>query len=158
MKQIWLKDGKFSELSENEAHGLAIEEKAAYMVAKTDNTVSSLKKEMEGKVGVEAVEALKEQFGELSKKHVEQLENAMLEQGKSLAELRKSNDISNAPKGFDGELNAVWAKSKDSIANFINEKSNGFSLNLKTEVTRASVANNTITWEEILLPLRKIGD
>jgi HK97 family phage major capsid protein len=218
MEQIWLKEGKFKELDKNTAENLPIEEKAAYMVASNSAKMASLETRMSEKVGTEAIEALKEQFGELKEKHVEQLQSAMEEQGKTLADLRKSNAISAAPKGFDGELNNVWNKSKDSISNFLNEKSNGFSMNLKTEVTRASVANNTmatdvpglghiprrstavsdlfnqatmgansngvirywqeasqtdnaapvaesavipesaITWEEILLPLRKIGD
>lgn len=218
MEKIWLKDGKFQELDKNTAENLPIEEKAAYMVASNGAKMASLESQMSEKVGTEAIEALKEQFGELKEKHVEQLQNAMEEQGKTLSELRKSNAANSVPKGFDGELAAVWSKSKDSISNFLNEKSNGFSMNLKTEVTRASVANNTmatdvpglghiprrstaisdlfnqatmgpdsngvirywqeasqtsnaapvaeseaipeseITWEEILLPLRKIGD
>jgi HK97 family phage major capsid protein len=218
MEQIWIKEGKFQELDKNTAENLPIEEKAAYMVASNGAKMASLESQMSEKVGTEAIEALKEQFGELKEKHVEQLQNAMEEQGKTLSELRKSNAANLVPKGFDGELAAVWSKSKDSISNFLNEKSNGFSMNLKTEVTRASVANNTmatdvpglghiprrstavsdlfnqatmgpdsngvirywqeasqtdnaapvaesavipesaITWEEILLPLRKIGD
>jgi HK97 family phage major capsid protein len=218
MEKIWLKDGKFQELDKNTAENLPIEEKAAYMVASNGAKMASLESQMSEKVGTEAIEALKEQFGELKEKHVEQLQNAMEEQGKTLSELRKSNAANLVPKGFDGELAAVWSKSKDSISNFLNEKSNGFSMNLKTEVTRASVANNTmatdvpgvghiprrstavsdlfnqatmgpdsngvirywqeasqtsnaapvaesavipeseITWEEVLLPLRKIGD
>lgn len=220
MKNIWIKDdGSFNKLSENEVASLKnVEDLSAYHIAKGSHETAELRKEMEGKVGTEAIKALEEQFGELSRKHVEKLEESVLEQGKEMANLRKSNAIQSAPKNFDQELRAVWAKSKDSIANFMSEKGDKFALNLKTEVTRASVADNTmasdvaglahiprrnnavsdlfnqatlgpnsngtirywqeaaqtdnaapvaesavisesaITWEEILLPLRKIGD
>lgn len=220
MKNIWIKDdGSFNKLSENEVASLKnVEDLSAYHIAKGSHETAELRKEMEGKVGTEAIKALEEQFGELSRKHVEKLEESVLEQGKEMANLRKSNAIESAPKNFDQELRAVWAKSKDSIANFMSEKGDKFALNLKTEVTRASVADNTmasdvaglahiprrnnavsdlfnqatlgpnsngtirywqeaaqtdnaapvaesavisesaITWEEILLPLRKIGD
>jgi|1_EtaG_2_1085319.scaffolds.fasta_scaffold00269_25 HK97 family phage major capsid protein len=220
MKNIWIKDdGSFNKLSENEVASLKnVEDLSAYHIAKGSHETAELRKEMEGKVGTEAIKALEEQFGELSRKHVEKLEESVLEQGKEMANLRKSNAIESAPKNFDQELRAVWAKSKDSIANFMTEKGDKFALNLKTEVTRASVADNTmasdvaglahiprrnnavsdlfnqatlgpdsngtirywqeaaqtdnaapvaesavisesaITWEEILLPLRKIGD
>ena len=220
MKNIWIKDdGSFNKLSENEVASLAnVEDLSAYHIAKGSHETAELRKEMEGKVGTEAIKALEEQFGELSRKHVEKLEESVLEQGKEMANLRKSNAIQSAPKNFDQELRAVWAKSKDSIANFMSEKGDKFALNLKTEVTRASVADNTmasdvaglahiprrnnavsdlfnqatlgpdsngtirywqeaaqtdnaapvaesavipesaLTWEEILLPLRKIGD
>jgi HK97 family phage major capsid protein len=220
MKNIWIKDdGSFNKLSENEVASLKnVEDLSAYHIAKGSHENAELRKEMEGKVGTEAIKALEEQFGELSRKHVEKLEESVLEQGKEMANLRKSNAIESAPKNFDQELRAVWAKSKDSIANFMSEKGDKFALNLKTEVTRASVADNTmasdvaglahiprrnnavsdlfnqatlgpdsngtirywqeaaqtdnaapvaesavipesaLTWEEILLPLRKIGD
>jgi HK97 family phage major capsid protein len=220
MKNIWIKDdGSFNKLSENEVASLKnVEDLSAYHIAKGSHETAELRKEMEGKVGTEAIKALEEQFGELSRKHVEKLEESVLEQGKEMANLRKSNAIESAPKNFDQELRAVWAKSKDSIANFMSEKGDKFALNLKTEVTRASVADNTmasdvaglahiprrnnavsdlfnqatlgpdsngtirywqeaaqtdnaapvaesavipesaLTWEEILLPLRKIGD
>ena len=220
MKNIWIKDdGSFNKLSENEVASLKnVEDLSAYHIAKGSHETAELRKEMEGKVGTEAIKALEEQFGELSRKHVEKLEESVLEQGKEMANLRKSNAIESTPKNFDQELRAVWAKSKDSIANFMSEKGDKFALNLKTEVTRASVADNTmasdvaglahiprrnnavsdlfnqatlgpdsngtirywqeaaqtdnaapvaesavipesaLTWEEILLPLRKIGD
>ena len=220
MKNIWIKgDGSFNKLSENEVASLEnVEDLSAYHIAKGSHETAELRKEMEGKVGTEAIKALEEQFGELSRKHVEKLEESVLEQGKEMANLRKSNAIQSAPKNFDQELRTVWAKSKDSIANFMSEKGDKFALNLKTEVTRASVADNTmasdvaglahiprrnnavsdlfnqatlgpdsngtirywqeaaqtdnaapvaesavipesaLTWEEILLPLRKIGD
>ena len=220
MKNIWIKDdGSFNKLSENEVASLKnVEDLSAYHIAKGSHETAELRKEMEGKVGTEAIKALEEQFGELSRKHVEKLEESVLEQGKEMAILRKSNAVESAPKNFDQELRAVWAKSKDSIANFMSEKGDKFALNLKTEVTRASVADNTmasdvaglahiprrnnavsdlfnqatlgpdsngtirywqeaaqtdnaapvaesdaisesaLTWEEILLPLRKIGD
>ena len=144
MEQIWIKDGKFNELSENEAHGLKVEEKAAYMVALNGSKMDALKKEMEAKVGTEVVDELKKQFGELKEKHVEQLEKAMEEQGKTLADLRKSNAALEAPKNMSEELKHVWNAKKDEIASFIDGKSKGFNLELKTEVTRASVADNTM--------------
>ena len=122
MEQIWIKDGKFNELSENEAHGLKVEEKAAYMVALNGSKMDALKKEMEAKVGTEVVDELKKQFGELKEKHVEQLEKAMEEQGKTLADLRKSNAALEAPKNMSEELKHVWNAKKDEIASFIDGK------------------------------------
>jgi len=144
MEQIWLKDGKFNELSENEVHALKVEEKAAYMLASNGSKMDALKKEMSEKVGTEVVDELKKQFGELKEKHVEQLEKAMEEQGKTLADLRKSNETLAAPKNLTDELKSVWNAKKDEISSFVDGKSKGFNLELKTEVTRASVANNTM--------------
>ena len=218
MKTIWLKDDKFVELDKNTAENLPVEEKAAYMVAGNSHKMASLEAKMAEKVGTDVIDALKKEFGELKEKHVDQLQQAMEDQGKVLADLRKAKSTNDVPLNFSGEMKAAWAKS-ETISNFLKgEKRDGFHLDLKTEVTRASVANNTmasdvpgvaniprrniavsdlfnqatlgpdsngtirywqeasqtdnsatvaesaiipesaITWEEILLPLRKIGD
>jgi len=104
MEKIWLKDGKFQELDKNTAENLPIEEKAAYMVASNGAKMASLESQMSEKVGTEAIEALKEQFGELKEKHVEQLQNAMEEQGKTLSELRKSNAAKREEQRIFNEL------------------------------------------------------
>lgn len=147
MEKIWLEeDGSFKSLTDNEVAGLKnVEDLAAYNIAKNSHEMATLRKEMEAKVGTEAIEELKSQFGEISKKHVEQLEEAAKEQGKELANLRKSNAIASTPKNFDQELKHVWNEKKDDINAFISgEKRGGINLELKTEVTRASVANNTM--------------
>jgi len=114
------------------------------MLASNGSKMDALKKEMSEKVGTEVVDELKKQFGELKEKHVEQLEKAMEEQGKTLADLRKSNETLAAPKNLTDELKSVWNAKKDEISSFVDGKSKGFNLELKTEVTRASVANNTM--------------
>lgn len=145
MENIWIKDGKFKELDKNTAENLPIEQKAAYMVASNGYKMDALKSEMAEKVGSDVVAELKAQFGELKEKHVEQLQAAMEEQGKTLAELRKSNAMLQAPKNLSHDLKSVWNAKNESIKGFITgEKRDGFSLELKTEVTRASVANNTM--------------
>jgi len=132
MEQIWLKDGKFNELSENEVHALKVEEKAAYMLASNGSKMDALKKEMSEKVGTE--------------KHVEQLEKAMEEQGKTLADLRKSKTELETPKNFSEELRQVWNKNADALSKFAKgESKSSIVMNLKTEVTRASVADNTMS-------------
>ena len=145
MEQIWIKDGKFSELPENEVANLEVGQKAAYMMAKNSDNMSKLEAKIEEKAGEDVVKEIKGQIGELKEKHFDMLESAVKEQGKEIARLRKEGkEAIEAPKSFDAELRAVW-KSSDVLKNFISgEKRDGFNLELKTEVTRASVSNNTM--------------
>jgi len=150
MENIWIKDGKFQELDKNTAENLPVEAKAAYMLAANSHKMDALKKDMESKVGTEAVEALKAQFGELKEKHVEQLQQAMEDQGKELSKLRSDREkeaiLANTPKSFNDELKSVWNKSSKQIGEFVSgEKKSPIVMNLKTEVTRASVVDNTMS-------------
>lgn len=150
MENIWLKDGKFTALDTNTAENLPVEQKAAYMLASNADTMATLRKDMSDKVGTDAVKALEEKFGELKEKHVEQLQQAMEDQGKELSKLRSDSEkaalILATPKSFNEELRSVWAKSAKQIGEFVKGDSRTpILLDLKTEVTRASVADNTMS-------------
>lgn len=149
METIWIKDGKFNELSENEVHGLEVGDLGAYHIAKNSDDKAKLEAKIEEKAGTDVVEALKEQVGELTKKHFDNLEEIVKTQGIAIKEAAKDKRILDAPKHWNDELKMVWKNNAEAISDFVSGKDkSGIQMNLKTEVTRASVIDNSMAQDQ----------
>ncbi len=148
---IWIKDGKFNALTENEIKEnlKEVEQLAGYTMAKNSNEVSEMRVKMEDMVGKETVDLLQKQFGELKEDHFKHLQNAVEVQGKEMQKLRSEKDklsiLKETPQGFMEELKGVWAKHADRIADYAKKTDNStISFELKTQVARSAVSGNTM--------------
>lgn len=143
--KFWIKDGKVSDLSDNEKAALPIEQLAAYTTDSANYKMSEMQKSIEAKAGTAEFDSLKKEFEAMTNHRIKSQDKCLEEQGVEIAKLRKeikgSKDV---PLSLKEAISTEWNKNADGIKNLSEGKAGSLSLELKTEVTRASVSGNTM--------------
>lgn len=144
---FWIKDDKCTELSDNEQEKLDNQELAVYKTDIAKFKMSEMKKSIEDKVDTEEFEELKKNFENLTNQRIEAQDDAIEVQGKEIARLKKAaiKDDSE-PLSLKEALTKGWVDNADKLKAISGGEHGVVTMELKTEVTRASVSGNTMSF------------
>lgn len=147
MKKIWIKDGKFAELSSDEMKNLTVEELSAYDSDRIEAKEAQLNELIakNEKANADAIKGLNEEIESLKSGAIDSMRTAMKAQGVAMAKLEESvaNATKAESKGFTYQVLKGLKENEDNLKDMLKSGSGRVVLEVKAEQGAADITTGT---------------